>query len=557
MEVVKSDVACGFGNVAIDGQVLPQENNNGLLSGKGSITTKDQINIVGSWDFHCVKVNGVPDSQLLKLVVDVIDGKPVRDTGFSMLFRQHGMTEIINIETDLSIPDEVLGNPNPSELQPIHAGKEQPLEEPEFDIEAEMAELDYLMAQMHELKYLIHQKERALAHHAHGRFDEMDGDLTECDSLKCVAKAVAKEAKIALKHFYRKGGDHHHDETAEDFPHFKKPHFKFPKNPFHHGPPKNCTGPPKHGNFTHPPHKGNHTFPPGHKKPHHFLPMCRYPPPPPGDHYERPQFDEYEPPHHKGQHEGHHDGPGDFEGPPPKHHGHGPDGPGFDEHPHHKEQHQGPHDKSPEFHGPKPHARVFAILKFSIIGFLFAFLVIALHRRTCNPKSRASRQARREERHRRRAYRRAAHKTIITRLLARMRGNDSDDEDMEEKEAMLRGAEDGMSTTMTEEIIQTRNVAEIVGEMVDAEVEETRIPAQMDLTPATSPMPIRTSSVMPIDMSSQIGYGEDLPAYEDNDGSEMSSVIADGFRYTPDSNYTPSHSPSGSVSDILGPDTKN
>ncbi|KAF7917077.1 hypothetical protein EAE99_009406 [Botrytis elliptica] len=46
---------------------------------------------------------------------------------------------------------------------------------------------------------------------------------------------------------------------------------------------------------------------------------------------------------------------------------------------------------------------------------------------------------------------------------------------------------------------------------------------------------------------------EVLPAYEDNDGSEESGSVADGFRYTPGSSaYSPSHSASGSVSDVLG-----
>lgn len=135
-------------------------------------------------------------------------------------------------------------------------------------------------------------------------------------------------------------------------------------------------------------------------------------------------------------------------------------------------------------------------------------------------------------------------------------GSDEDSDDYEEKrEALLASAEDGMSTTMTEDITQLRNAAEVVGEMVVAE--ETRVPVT-----ASEPMTIPVSETRPpprdFDMSSQVGDGEQLPAYEDNDGSENSSVVADGFRYTPgSSNYSPSHSPSGSVSDILGADTKS
>jgi hypothetical protein len=52
---------------------------------------------------------------------------------------------------------------------------------------------------------------------------------------------------------------------------------------------------------------------------------------------------------------------------------------------------------------------------------------------------------------------------------------------------------------------------------------------------------------------SELG-GEALPTYEDGDGTELSSVVADGFRYTPgSSDYTPAHSSAGSgASDVLG-----
>lgn len=155
---------------------------------------------------------------------------------------------------------------------------------------------------------------------------------------------------------------------------------------------------------------------------------------------------------------------------------------------------------------------------------------------------------------------------MITRLLARMRGDEeSGDEDYEEKrERLLSDAEDGMSTTMSEDIQEMRTTADVVDEMVIAD-SHANLHAQ-------SPSPIPSVETIPVsetrplmqdfEIGSQVGddhvYGEELPAYEDHDGSEESSVIADGFRYTPgSSNYTPGHSPAGSVSDILGLDTKN
>ena len=194
-----------------------------------------------------------------------------------------------------------------------------------------------------------------------------------------------------------------------------------------------------------------------------------------------------------------------------------------------------------------------------MIGILISLLVIALHRRKCNPKSRAERKACREERHRRLAFRRAARKHTITRFLARISGHGSDDDsdDYEDKrQALLASeAEDGMSTTMTEEITEFRNAAEVVDDMVTAQ--SSRVPVQVQPIPIPSPASEHRPLMRDYDIGSQVGDGEELPAYEDNDGSEMSSVVADGFRYTPGSSeYSPSHSPAGSVSDILGPDTK-
>jgi hypothetical protein len=149
------------------------------------------------------------------------------------------------------------------------------------------------------------------------------------------------------------------------------------------------------------------------------------------------------------------------------------------------------------------------------------------------------------------------HKHAITRLLQRISGNESDSEtdDYEEKRrALLADAEDGMSTTMTEDITQLRNAAEVVGEMVVAEGDRSLIIVESTPIPAPETRPL----MQDFETLGQVGFGEELPAYEDNDGSEASSFVADGFRYTPGStDYSPSHSAAGSVSDILGPDTKS
>jgi hypothetical protein len=145
-------------------------------------------------------------------------------------------------------------------------------------------------------------------------------------------------------------------------------------------------------------------------------------------------------------------------------------------------------------------------------------------------------------------------KHAITRLLARISGNESDSEpdDYEEKRrALLSDAEDGVSTTMTEDITQLRNAAEVVGEIVFAEEGRSLTVVEPAPIPATEVRPL----MQEFEILSQVCDGEELPAYEDNDSSESSSFVADGFRYMPGSSeYSPSHSPAGSVSDIIGMD---
>jgi hypothetical protein len=91
------------------------------------------------------------------------------------------------------------------------------------------------------------------------------------------------------------------------------------------------------------------------------------------------------------------------------------------------------------------------------------------------------------------------------------------------------------------EISELSNAASVVSDMVAAE--EGRMEGRVSMDSRTSSLP---------EYMSELG-GEPLPTYEDEQGTGLSSVVADGFRYTPGSSeYTPGHSSSGSVSDVLG-----
>jgi hypothetical protein len=94
--------------------------------------------------------------------------------------------------------------------------------------------------------------------------------------------------------------------------------------------------------------------------------------------------------------------------------------------------------------------------------------------------------------------------------------------------------------SIASEICELSNAASVVSDMVAAE--EGRMDGRVSMD---------SRSTLPEYMS-ELG-GEPLPTYEDEQGTELSSVVADGFRYTPGSSeYTPGSSDTGSVRDVLG-----
>lgn len=187
----------------------------------------------------------------------------------------------------------------------------------------------------------------------------------------------------------------------------------------------------------------------------------------------------------------------------------------------------------------RPHRRFIVALhvaKWVVAGVLVSFIVGAIRRRCCCKSSRrAERQARREERRRQRAFRRAAKrqawKQWFTSFLAKRHCED------EEKTAILTTHN---GDVVGDEIHEFRNAAAVVGEIVAAEEGRGRL----------------SMSSLP-DYRSELG--EDLPSYQDSDGTEAGSYVADGFGYTPGSSEysaSPARSEAGSVRNVLG-DTKD
>ena len=167
-------------------------------------------------------------------------------------------------------------------------------------------------------------------------------------------------------------------------------------------------------------------------------------------------------------------------------------------------------------------------------------------RRERRRQRRAARQARREIRARRREAHKAAIKAAVKGFFRRIFPGMVEDE---EKAAVVRqpesDTESDLGNTMEQEIAQFRAAANVVGDMINA-AEEGRTqqrrrrseyqPLPEDYTP-TPPSPGAFAEYMPED--------DIPPAYEERRRAlsitAESSVVSDGFRYTPgSSNYTPS-----------------
>ncbi|KAI3400555.1 hypothetical protein diail_2756 [Diaporthe ilicicola] len=273
-DINESYDACGYGNVTINGQKL-SENGNGTLTVDG-----DRV-VDAAWNFTCVTWNDKPQEQLLSLNVEDINGQAVEDVGFTVRFQQVAPIWISDVE----------GSASMTRVHSSGQGQSEPGcdDDKELDLDAELAELDYLRWRMDELAHQLHAKEHRLAEDFGWGRSHGPARIHECDSLKCVIESITHTVKGAVSSIYG-GGE-------RPWPHGPGPHPHGPPGDDHHDRPHHRFGKPGHGNHTdngtqpHPP-------PPHGRKPHftHPPPFCKCAPPPP--------------PHH-----GHHLPP------PPQHHG--------------------------------------------------------------------------------------------------------------------------------------------------------------------------------------------------------------------------------------------
>ncbi|RFU24623.1 hypothetical protein B7463_g11711, partial [Scytalidium lignicola] len=504
LDVSGFHAACDYAHITVNNKNLTQDvpANGESTTEFGLLSLYDQRIVEASWSFRCIKSNGAPDHILMNFDIHSVDGKPIEQSGFELAFSQtnHATFLYTNVKNGNYIPSRAAS---------------------EFSLEDELVELQWMNAQLQELKVLIAEKERTLLEHG---VQNVHGHIKDCDDLACVAQvAFSKASDTAHKVIGKITG--HQGKYGEDFGN---------EGP-HHG-----TGDHMH---LHPPH-----WPPFHRS----LPSYRYP------------FSHH--PHHN-----------PHDGKPPGYEGSG--------NPNHCDHPPPPRYGDNFYPNRGHLFKYLIIVNFAVITIPLIIYVASVFRWFCccrtrrsKEERRARREARRERCTRHRAAFRAALSTPFSRLISRCSQRSSEEVDEEKQAALLSDAEDGISTAMTDEIAQFQSVVSIVDDIVHAEQARTlsRIPLTMPppeperQQPIPIPINERRCNHSIEEVRSELG-DEELPAYASYDerhvicnapSTEISeSVISDGFRYSPGSSeyassYAYSSSETSSIIDIDGPDTK-
>ncbi|KAK8119541.1 uncharacterized protein PG998_004167 [Apiospora kogelbergensis] len=180
LDVLESAEPCGYGNVTLNGDQLPQD---GEGRGSGPIIIDNGRIIVGDWHFDCVE-SGHRVEQLLRFNVVNIDGKPIEDVGFSSLFHQQypvSITYVDGAESVINIPT-------------IAEDKE------DRKLEDEIVELARMKSQLLKLQERISLKEKLLS----DEFGYVQGgsDHAGCGSFKCVFTSAWKKAHGRLSTYF-------------------------------------------------------------------------------------------------------------------------------------------------------------------------------------------------------------------------------------------------------------------------------------------------------------------------------------------------------------------
>ncbi|KAK0643470.1 hypothetical protein B0T16DRAFT_415966 [Cercophora newfieldiana] len=305
VDIRESEDACGYSNVEIGGNALPE-------GGHGAVTLGDGAPAVGRWRSLCAG-----DEQFLMMTIDSIEGKALEGVEFVVRFRQTAPVELLDVAGPVSL-SLIDNEPLPVEDFELEDDIVLTREDVEFELAQDFAELEMLRYAVAGLEDVINSKEMLVADMSSSG-DEDDEVPEKCQGVLCFLKGVFDRI-TGLAHPERwphKGhcgnhsrGNHSHGNHTFPRPPWWKPHHphgnhthgnhSFPHPPWWRHPHGNHT----HGNHTH----GNHTFPhpPWRRPPFHRPPFfCRpihHPGKPP--HGKPPHKKPAKPPHGKPPHGG-------------------------------------------------------------------------------------------------------------------------------------------------------------------------------------------------------------------------------------------------------------
>ncbi|KAK6853557.1 hypothetical protein PG995_010369 [Apiospora arundinis] len=181
LDVLESAEPCGYGNVTLNGDQLPQD---GEGRGSGPIIIDNGRIIVGDWHFDCVESDHRVE-QLLRFNVVNIDGKPVEDVGFSTLFHQQFPVSITYIDG----AESVINLPTIAQ------------DKADRKLEEEIVELARMKSQLLKLQEKISLKEKLLSDEF--GYVHKGSDRTGCESFKCVFTSAWKKAHGRLSTLFR------------------------------------------------------------------------------------------------------------------------------------------------------------------------------------------------------------------------------------------------------------------------------------------------------------------------------------------------------------------
>ena len=196
LDIEEASPPCGSdANVKLNGQSLVRDE--GVASGQISLNSDQSNPIVANWSLTCVEGDGHYQEQFLNITVGPIDGSTQLNVGFTRRFQPSSQVGISDIEGPTSAT-RLQNQPDLDLISNSHGNHESSLRR-NTDFRYEIAQLDYLRAQLVDFKQRILAKEHQLPENFGWEGDKV---FKECPSIRCVLQTAYDQARNAAKNLY-------------------------------------------------------------------------------------------------------------------------------------------------------------------------------------------------------------------------------------------------------------------------------------------------------------------------------------------------------------------